>query len=128
MKIKNLVLFVSLSLIICSLLFDSPIGKGGIHRNGEFAIYFVTVSISILYFFTINGLMLAENLFYSLVLSFIALIISLGISESLLERIYGYDYEIYLSNYVANLIFYFLTNIMLIGCVYTIRRLKAYYQ
>ncbi len=123
-SLKNQIILVSLFLLICSFLIDSPSGKGGIDHYMHYVIYFVTVSITFLYLSSIEDLIIAEKIIYSLILSFLLLSASLSISELILEKIYGYDYEIFLSNLVANLIFYFSTNIFLIFSVLIIRQIK----
>jgi len=123
-SLKNQIILVSLFLLICSFLIDSPSGKGGIDNYMHYVIYFVTVGITFLYLSSIENSIIAEKVIYSFIISLFALFASLLITERILEKIYGYDYELFLSNLVANLIFYFLTNIFLIFSVILIRRIK----
>ena len=123
-SLKNQIILVSLFLFICAFFIESPSGKGGIDNYMHYVIYFVTVGITLLYLSSIENLIVAEKVIYSLGMSFFGLFASLLITERILEKIYGYDYELFLSNLVANLIFYFLTNVFLILTVLVISMIK----
>ncbi|PKP16453.1 MAG: hypothetical protein CVU07_06855 [Bacteroidetes bacterium HGW-Bacteroidetes-23] len=90
----------------------------------HYVIYLVTGSMSFLYLSSVNNIRLLEKILFAFLLSFFALAASLQITQNILEKIYGYDYELFLSNTVANLIFYFSTNIFLISCTLIIRKFK----
>ncbi len=117
-------IFVFAFLLICSLLIESPFGKGGIDHYMHYVIFFATTIIAFIYILTIENLIFFEKITYSFLLSFSALSLSSIISGSILEKIYGYDYELFLSNIVANLIFYFLTNSFLICSILVMQKFK----
>lgn len=123
-SLRNQFILVSVFLIVCSYLLDSPFRKGGIEQFMPYVIYFTAVSITFLYFSTLENTLLSEKILYSVLLAFFALFASFLISHSILEKMYGYDYQLFQSNTVANLIFYFITDLFLILSVLTIRKLK----
>ena len=122
--LRNQIILVSLFILICSFIIDSPFQKGGINNKMHYVIYLVTGSMSFLYLSSVNNIRLLEKILFAFLLSFFALAASLQITQNILEKIYGYDYELFLSNTVANLIFYFSTNIFLISCTLIIRKFK----
>ena len=124
-KLKKRILLISVFLIVWSMIFESPFQKGGVDKILHYVIFSLFVIISIVYLSTIESLIIAEKTIYSLLISFFSLFASLLITERLLEKIYGFDYEIKLSNIIANLIFYLLANGFIILTILSIRKLKT---
>jgi hypothetical protein len=111
-------------LIVWSIYFESPFQKGGIDHIFHYVILSLFAIISFVYLSTIENLIIAEKILYSLLLSFFSLFASLQITEIFLEKIYGFDYEMKQSNTIANLIFYFLVNGFIIFATMSIQKLK----
>jgi hypothetical protein len=122
--LKNRILLISLFLIVWSIVFDSPFQKGGIDRIFHYIIFTIFLLISFIYLSTIESYILAERVLYSFILSFLSLSVGFLITGKTLEKIYGADYEMYLSNSIANLIFYSLGNVFLIFTILFIKRIK----
>ena len=122
-SLRNQFILVSVFLIVCSYLLNSPFRKGGIEQFMPYVIYITAVSITFLYLSTLENTLLSEKILYSALLAFFALFASFLISHSILEKMY-YDYQLFQSNTVANLLFYFITDLFLILSVLTIRKLK----
>jgi hypothetical protein len=114
-KLKNRIIITSIFLVIWSLIVDSTHKKGGVDHYMLYVIFLVILGISYLYFSIVDNLILVEKIVYSFLFSVLSFIIGEAITGSILEKIYGIDYEIFASTEIANLIFYFLTNLLLIG-------------
>jgi len=123
-KLKYRILLISLFLIVWSIVFDSPFQKGGIDRIFHYIIFIIFLLISFVYLLTIESFILAERVLYSFLLSFLSLSVGFLITGKILEKIYGADYEMYLSNSIANLLLYSLVNLFLIFAVLFIKRIK----
>ncbi len=78
--------------------------------------------MTFIYLSSVESFIIAEKVLYSLIFSILSLITTSFVTEKLLEKIYGADYEIYLSNSIANLIFYSFGNWFLIFVVLAIRK------
>lgn len=121
---KNRIILISIFLIIWSFIIASPFQKGGVDQIFHYIIFSIFLAISFVYLSTIESFIMAEKILYSLLFSFIALSTSLLFTGKILEKIYGFDYEMYQSNQIANLIFYLLTNGILIIIIFLIRKVK----
>lgn len=123
---KNRIIIVTIFLFVWSLIVDSTHKKGGVDHYMLYIIFLVILGISFLYFSIVDNLILVEKIVYSFLFSVISLLIGEGITGSILEIIYGIDYEIFASNEIANLIFYFLTNLLLISISLLFFKYKKY--
>jgi hypothetical protein len=118
--IKYRLLFIALILITWSILTPSKFQKGGIDETMYYIIFTLTFGLSFLYVLPSKDLILFEKILMPLILSFLGLLIMTEIvMDRLLETFYGYDYEFRLwdnaPRIIANLIYYFVTNFMIIG-------------
>ena len=123
---KNRIIIVTIFLFVWSLIVDSTHKKGGVDHYMLYIIFLVILGISFLYFSIVDNIILVEKIVYSFLFSVISLLIGEGITGSILEKIYGIDYEIFASNEIANLIFYFLTNLLLITISLLFLKYKKY--
>lgn len=123
---KNRIIITSIFLIIWSLIVDSTHKKGGVDYYMLYIIFIVILGISYLYFSMVDNLILVEKIVYSFLFSIIALSIGEGVTGVILEKIYGIDYEIFASKEIANLIFYFLTNLLLVVITILFLKYKKY--
>jgi hypothetical protein len=121
---KNKFLLISLFLIVWSIAIDSPFQKGGIDHIFHYIIFTIFLLISFIYLSTIESFILTERVLYSFILSFLSLSVGFLITGKSLEKIYGADYEMYLSNSITNLIFYLLGNVFLIFAILFIKKIK----
>jgi hypothetical protein len=119
----NRVVLIFIFLLIWSFLVQSPFQKGGIDQYMHYVIFFLITSLSFVYLFPSEKLILAEKVLYSFILSFAGLFFGLLITSSFLEKIYG-DYEMYASNVVSNLIFYFLSVGFTLSILFAIIKIK----
>lgn len=125
-KLKSRIIGASIFLIIWSLIVDSPFQKGGVEHYLHYVIFLIILVISYLYFSIIENLILAEKIVYSFLFSILSLFIGGLITGKVLDKIYGSDSEMYLSIEIANLIFYFLINLLLIGFTMLFLKYKKY--
>ncbi len=125
-KLKYRITVTSIFLIIWSLIVESTHKKGGVDHYMLYVIFIVIFGISYLYFSIVNNLILVEKIVYSFLFSVLSLIIGEVITGYVLEKIYGIDYEIFASNEIANLMFYFLTNLFLVGITMLFLKYKKY--
>ncbi|MBX9807873.1 MAG: hypothetical protein K2X95_08745 [Flavobacteriaceae bacterium] len=123
---KSRIIGASIFLIIWSLIVDSPFQKGGVEHYLHYVIFLIILVISYLYFSIIENLILAEKIVYSFLFSILSLFIGGLITGKVLDKIYGSDSEMYLSIEIANLIFYFLINLLLIGFTMLFLKYKKY--
>lgn len=123
--LKKRILAISLFLMIWCFRTDSPFQKGGIKQTMQITIVFLFLVIAFIYFSAVQSFIMAEKILYSLFLTFLSLVISYLLTAELLETKYGFDYQIFLSNSIANLIFYFLTNGFLILFTLLILKIKS---
>lgn len=123
---KNRIIITSIFLIIWSLIVDSTHKKGGVDYYMLYIIFIVILGISYLYFSMVDNLILVEKIVYSFLFSIIAFSIGEGVTGVILEKIYGIDYEIFASKEIANLIFYFLTNLLLVVITILFLKYKKY--
>lgn len=114
-KLKNRIIIVTIFLFIWSLIVDSTHKKGGVDHYMLYVIFLVILGISFLYFSIIDNLILVEKIVYSFLFSVLSLIIGEVVTGYIRGQIYGIDYEIFASSEIANLLFYFLTNLLLIS-------------
>ena len=121
---KNRIIFISIFLIIWSFIVDSHFQKGGVDRILNYCIFSIFLIISFIYLSTIESFIVAEKVLYSIIFCFLSFLSSCFVTEKLLEKIYG-DYEMYLSNSIANLIFYSIGNWFLIFAVLLIKNVKS---
>lgn len=91
----------------------------------HYAIFSIFLIISFIYLSTLRSFIIVEKILYSLILCLFSLLTSSVFTEWLLVKIYGGDYEMYLSNSIANLIFYSIGNCFLIIVVLLIRKVKS---
>lgn len=123
---KKRIIIVAIFLFIWSLIVDSTHKKGGVDHYMLYVIFIVIFGISYLYFSIADNLILVEKIVYSFLFSVLSLIIGEVITGYVLEKIYGIDYEIFASNEIANLLFYFLINLLLIGITILFLKYKKY--
>lgn len=94
---------------------ESLFQKGGANQYVHYAIIILTVSISVIYFFTIPQLFKIEKIVYTLFFSGTILLSCVYLCETIVELIYGRDYELFLNVFIANLFFYQSINFSLFG-------------
>ncbi|WP_432671939.1 hypothetical protein [Flavobacterium sp. SM2513] len=119
---KNRIIFISIFLIIWSFIVASHFQKGGVDKILHYCIFTIFLIMTFIYLSSVESFIIAEKVLYSLIFSILSLITTSFVTEKLLEKIYGADYEIYLSNSIANLIFYSFGNWFLIFVVLAIRK------
>ncbi|MFY0481530.1 hypothetical protein ACI6PS_02910 [Flavobacterium sp. PLA-1-15] len=124
LKFRLLIIFIFL--FVWSFLVESPFQKGGMDQNMHYMIYFLTVIIAYLFLVpqSYPKFIVAEKILYSFLISIIALIIGGSGTGSLLELLYGSDYEFKSDAIISNLIFYFLTTFTSFGLVQVVIMIK----
>ncbi len=111
--LRNRILIILLLIIVWSVISESPFQKGGVRANMHYIIYFINVVLSFVYIlpFLKNKISYKIGVIISFIFSFIGLLIGLLSTEYILEIIYGSDYDINSNKIIANLIFYFSSNL-----------------
>lgn len=123
---KKRVIIASIFLFLWSFIVESLFQKGGVDHYMHFIIFFIVLGISYLYFSKIENLIFVEKIVYSFLFSVLSLVIGGIITAKFLAKIYGIDYEMFVSNEIANLIFYSLINLSLISIAMLFLKYKKY--
>jgi len=119
-------LIVLIFLMILSIVAESPFQKGGVDNYMHYIIFFITILVSLFYLFPYPypKFIVIEKIIYSIISAFLGLAISLVVTDSVLELLYGIDYQLKSRNFILNVIFYLITNIISIGLLNIILKMK----
>ncbi len=125
MKLKTIFLSSSLLIIILSFFIDSPFRKGGVTQQYLVSALVLVMTLCFIYLLQINAMIVAEKVLYTIVTSFIAIFVSNYLTETVLCYKYGIDYELFVNEILANLLFYSLINLFLAFQFILLRRYRS---
>lgn len=115
---------VTAIIVLLSFILESPFRKGGTDSNYPIYVLITTFIVGCTYLWDRNLFMKKEIVVFSFSISAFALISAYFSTIFVLEKLYGFDYEISLTELNANLIFFMMVNSILMLSTFGIVSIK----